>query len=1407
MQSTIPTIIVNAKNNNLTKHSLRGYLLVLDIQGFTSLSESLLKEGKAGVEKLADTIDSYFNPILSSMIALGGSILHFAGDSVLVFFDQSCDIRQIKIVIQINLNKSQKLKAAFSSGELCWQISEFNGQSAFLFSGDAAEKAYILLAKAKSYELNSEPNALPFFFQSYNLPASQKESSETLQKSIEGEKRYELESAFYKEGLDPRLQESSFRNVIAAFTRYGGNDNEAFMKKMLKISQEHGVYTNYFDKTEKGVIALSIFGYPKMHEDLFAQCASWLMSFKNIDAEILSDNQKEKISANSVSNDEIAIALNYGSAFSGYLGTHLNGTYSCVGRNINLACRIMEKTPYGKILCSENLAKQLELCVDSKNNKRFILSYAESIECKGFSESQKIFSIESSRLVSKRTEKQHFFEREEAFSLLEKAYSLCEQSKNNSAICLFGNDGAGKDSLASSFAEKHPTAKFIHVYRNPLYTSSLEPVTRVLRTVLKLNENQLSKNDFDAAYTRLKNRLATEIIISEERKDFLLRMDNYESFIASLFGFYDEQSAYARSQKDTRLNYLAEACLEILSLYAKENPIIIVFDNLDSFDSDTKAICKRILQDSKSQLFFIVTMQEPNSEIAQIKAKEYLSLLYYEFIKINYLSLEASALLAEEISGKSLSASQKEALFAFSNGRPSYIRQLALLWKESNDNIETNSNEPNAIHNIILSRIEKLGIEFSRALQIASVLGFEFNQRILSTLFLKDSQNKAVHETENKVNINSGSFLKRAIEQQNTFPLNLESFYEKGKTEDLVRSISEFSSAFSHLFIQDAVYKMQMGKRLIALHKLAAQTIEDLFPNDPRFFAERIYHLELAQDLQELKTALLAAITYSEKVCHFSDVLTYSDKLLAISSDFQDRVNVLTSKAQAFAFQGKADFAEEAFSESYKLLSELNVENTKAESSRVAGTKPESTKIENSKVEALKADLLIKWADFYLAQGKLSEAKETLEKLKETKDLSNSLLARYHASWVNYHYYSQNKDPMNEHIELALTHAELSKDDEILGIIYGMQAGLSLSEQKDKEKPFLYLDKQSAVLEKTKNYALEMENLYYRSVLHSRRCEYSTAIDLCEKQIELGSKLGDITGILYAEIRLGNTLTMTEEFEKAIKVHERALRRAENAKNALCIAHAHEGIGDAYYYSGQIDLALPHFEEHYTFCTKTENSIGISIAASNIGRIYADKGDTKKAYAYFKEELKKASDKKDELSKALAYGYIGMLALQEFKLETAENCLEYAIKGCEGFDVPCRLSRLYLEKARLLYVRDLIKQKNTDRSYANEIIALSDKAKTEAKKVTEPIVIDIAFKAEILKARILSIFKENSLKDFLSKQNEEKLLGMDKCVYYYEQGRLGEKVKNWNKAREVNKYLFEQMKNFDAKLFAFDLQK
>jgi class 3 adenylate cyclase/tetratricopeptide (TPR) repeat protein len=79
-------VIVRTWGREERHRRVTGSLVFIDVSGFTALSERLARKGRIGAEEVAGVLNSTFTELLTIATSLGGDLLKFGGDALLLLF-------------------------------------------------------------------------------------------------------------------------------------------------------------------------------------------------------------------------------------------------------------------------------------------------------------------------------------------------------------------------------------------------------------------------------------------------------------------------------------------------------------------------------------------------------------------------------------------------------------------------------------------------------------------------------------------------------------------------------------------------------------------------------------------------------------------------------------------------------------------------------------------------------------------------------------------------------------------------------------------------------------------------------------------------------------------------------------------------------------------------------------------------------------------------------------------------------------------------------------------------------------------------------------------------------------------------------------------------------------------------
>ena len=130
------------------------------------------------------------------------------------------------------------------------------------------------------------------------------------------------------------------------------------------------------------------------------------------------------------------------------------------------------------------------------------------------------------------------------------------------------------------------------------------------------------------------------------------------------------------------------------------------------------------------------------------------------------------------------------------------------------------TNVPDTIQDIIMARLDRLGEDGKRTMQVASVIGREFLVRLLSRVAGTSEQlDQLLHELQ-----------------------GLELIYDKGASQ-------EPAYVFKHAVIQDVAYNSLLRERRRTLHRAVGYALEDLYPDRlAEHYEELAHHFSQGED-------------------------------------------------------------------------------------------------------------------------------------------------------------------------------------------------------------------------------------------------------------------------------------------------------------------------------------------------------------------------------------------------------------------------------------------------------------------------------------------------------------------------------------------------------------------------------
>ena len=368
----LPRLLLRwAAEEPTTRHrEVDGSVVLVDISGFTAMSERLARKGKVGAEEVTDVLESLFTRLLAVAYGNGGGLIKFGGDALLLLFTgrgHEAAAARSAHGMRTALRAIGRVQTSVGAVSLRMSVGVHSGRFLFLLVGESHRELIVTgTAATTAAEMEKTAGAGQIVVSPAAAAALPRGSlgdalgrGVLLRRTPPG-----LSSGLEPDDATPVLDlapyvprglrdyllagehEPEHRPVSVAFVHVGGVDElerqgpaavadalGAVVEAAQQAADAHGTTFLGSDIDADGTKLILVAGAPRRVGDDEERLVHTLLALAGTPLPL-----------------PLQIGANHGPVFAGSLGPPYRRTYTVMGDAVNLAARLMARSEPGQVL-------------------------------------------------------------------------------------------------------------------------------------------------------------------------------------------------------------------------------------------------------------------------------------------------------------------------------------------------------------------------------------------------------------------------------------------------------------------------------------------------------------------------------------------------------------------------------------------------------------------------------------------------------------------------------------------------------------------------------------------------------------------------------------------------------------------------------------------------------------------------------------------------------------------------------------------------------------------------------------------------------------------------------------------------------------------------------------------------
>lgn len=1263
-QLTPPMIIDNVAQDRFAG-TLEAVVLLVDISGFTTLTNRLMHYGTEGAEVLATVLAGIFEPLLQIVYSQGGFVATFGGDAFKAIFPIQqtpapdtvyaraiVAAAQIRYYLVTHSEQTTRFGAFHFAGKVClaggvvewgvWQgvMAGADQQAAYYVEGAALDACMALDSYGTAGEvlltqtvyaalpdaatlLQLEPVAEHWRL----LPVAEGYLNEWRPLPLAAPAAPgDLATRFFPFDLLAMNTQGEFRRVVTLFLNLQAAPqtlDSAFQHTFFRLLTQYGGYlcrVSLSGSGQSGSTLLLFWGAPVSHENDVERALSFVQALQ------------------SASPVPLRAGVTTSLAYAGFVGSTLREEYTCYGTHVNLAVRQMTRAAWGEIWLDAETARQAQAVFAATHHGHFAF--------KGFAAPQPVFRLGGRQALIAAFYQGELIGRQAELAHLRATIHPIFTGRFAGVILITGESGMGKSRLVHELqrmgvgsrkkgvgsreegvgSEQHPALLPTSYSRFPpqwflcqtdeILRQSLNPFRYWLRSYFRQSPTQgeaANKQMFTAKLDELIADLdATRLVEDKQSKIQNLKseIERTHAFLGALVDLYWPDSLYAQLDPQLRFENTLIALKTLIQAESLCRPVILHLEDGHWLDGDSRTFLLRLtLAVEEFPFAVLITARPPSQEWGEPTA-----LLSPDVpqvtVELDPLATADLTQLAMGRLGGAVASELVTLLSARAEGNPFFAEQVLLYLQEEDalENAET-------------------GWRLRAGVDQAHVLPTDARALLVARL---DRLTSTVKEVVQTASVLGREFTVQVLSQMLGKQHGLDEKLQDAERAAIWSALSELRYLFKHALLRDAAYEMQLRARLRALHQLAAETMRQLYTNQLAPHAAALaYHYDQAERWEEARQWYAQAGQWAAQHYENASALTYFERALALTpqADVQIRYQLLLACEEIHDLQGNR-----AAQQTTLALLEACV----AMATNLPQIDGEDSSLRwQTEVTLRRAKYAVSINDHPVALQAISATLALAQANGQTL-----LAAQAHTQWGTILMFQADYRGAVDQFEQAFTLAQRDQDPKVaaeilsgLGWTYIYWSNLGQA-QVNFEQAFQIYDK----LNDTKGLGVSFHNLGNVALQAGR---YAEVKPYYEQSLHIRRRIGDRRGEVSILLNLGMLAGRQGNYLAYRDYAMQSLQGGREIGSGRQQGMALDRIGCSWAYLGDYRQSYTYLEQALTMRRASHDRIGEMETLCNIAWMLQRSGEYQQARTYAMQAIQRGQEMKIRLIEALGLLQLG----------------------------------------------------------------------------------------------------------------------------------------------------------------------